>query len=314
MTGTGIDLSVVVPVYEDPAGIERTLRSLTRQTLPASAYEVIVVDNGSTDETRGVVEEVVATHPDLVSLVIEEEVRGSYAARNTGIEHATGEILAFIDADMTVARAWAASVRSVMAEHSYVGFDVELTASTPTSVVAAYNRQTQFPVERYLTEEEFAPTCCLAVRRAVIETVGTFDERLVSSGDVEFGKRVAAAGFELHFEPSVTMYHPARSARELLSKYVRLGRGFQQRQRLYPEKFDQTPPLNTRNLLPTLSPSRLRASARQVTTKSDVSLGIRGLVVFYVLTYLLSLAVTVGRLDEWWRGESGSALASEPRA
>lgn len=312
MAASPVDVSVIIPVYEDPVGIRRTLAAVTRQTAPASAYEVVVVDNGSADETPAVVSRFVSEHPDLVTLTVEDEIQGSYAARNAGIRAAEGEILAFLDADMTVDRSWVATVRETMAdgEHNYVGFAVEIVPSDPESIVAAYNRQTEFPVEQYVANDDFAPTCCLAVRREVVETVGVFDDRMRSSGDAEFGRRVAEAGFEQYYEPAVKMYHPARSTRELLAKHFRIGRGFRQREVLHPERFDHRPLFHPRNLIPPLSPFRLRSSAKQVRSESSVPLGIRGLIVFYLLSYMLSLAVIAGRAYERRNGEQNADRTS----
>ncbi|MBX0324345.1 glycosyltransferase [Halomicroarcula sp. F13] len=294
------DISVVIPVYEDPSGVRRTLQSVTDQTASASTYEVIVVDNGSGDATPTVVREFERAAPDLVTLVVEDEVRGSYAARNAGIARAVGDVVAFVDADMTVERSWVEAVVETMTEDvDYVGFDVELVESTPNSVVDAYNRYTEFPVERYLTEDNFAPTCCLAVRREVFEAVGPFDDRLCSSGDAEFGKRVHEAGFDQQYEPSITMYHPTRSTRELLAKYVRIGRGLRQRERYHSELFDRRPLWHPKQLVPTVSPFQLHDSAREVQAESDRQVRLHELLVFYCLDHLIRVATFAGRMYEW---------------
>ncbi|WP_225335386.1 glycosyltransferase [Halomicrobium urmianum] len=290
--------SVIVPVYNDPAGIDRTLSAVTDQTVPDSEYEVLAVDNGSTDGTRSVIEDYCRRHPDLVDLVVEDEVQGSYAARNAGIERARGEVFAFADADAGVERTWLASALDALEEADYVGFDVRIDESLDAGPVVAYNHVAEFTVERDLRRDRFVPTCCLAVRRRVVEEVGPFDERFVSSGDVEFGRRVHAAGFETAYEPSVTVYHPARNARELIGKYVRIGRGIEQRQRLYPERFEARPVVDWRALLPTISPGQLRDSADEVQADVDADLSLPTLAVFYLLDQLLVLATTAGRLAE----------------
>ncbi|WP_226010798.1 glycosyltransferase [Halomicrobium salinisoli] len=290
--------SVIVPVYNDPDGIDRTLSAVTDQTVPASEYEVLAVDNGSTDGTRAVIEDYCRRYPDLVDLVVADEVQGSYAARNAGIERARGEVFAFVDADAGVERTWLASVLDATETADYVGCDVRIDEPLSAGPVVAYNHVAEFTVERDLRRDQFAPTCCLAVRRRVVEDVGPFDERFVSSGDVEFGRRVHAAGFETAYEPSVPVYHPARSGRELIEKYVRIGRGIEQRQRLYPERFEQRPLVDWRALLPTVSPGKLQNSAEAVQSDVDADLSLPTLAVFYLLDQLLVLATTAGRLAE----------------
>ncbi|MBX0293815.1 glycosyltransferase [Haloarcula nitratireducens] len=290
-------VSVIVPVYDDPEGVDRTLRALTEQTV-STPYEVLVVDNGSTDRTPAVVASYCREHPDLVELLVEDEIQGSYAARNAGIERAGGEVLAFVDADVQVEPTWVDDVAAAMQSAAYVGFDVQIEGRPEDGPVVAFNHVSEFPVERYIEEEQFAPTCCLAVRREVVEAVGPFDERFRSSGDVEFGRRVHDAGFEQAFDPSVTMYHPPRSAVALLKKYVRVGRGLGQRRRFYPERFDRHPLFTPANYLPTISPRKLRSSAREVQGRAETTFPLYTLCVFYVLEQLQKVCMGVGRLAD----------------
>ena len=95
MTETNPFVSVIVPVYNDPEGIRDCLTALSEQSYPDDRYEVIVVDNGSTDSTRSVISEF------PVTFRIEDEIQGSYAARNTGIANAHGDVFGFVDADCT---------------------------------------------------------------------------------------------------------------------------------------------------------------------------------------------------------------------
>jgi glycosyltransferase involved in cell wall biosynthesis len=239
---SGPTRSVVVPVYNDPAGIEDTLRAITAQT--ADRYEVVVVDNGSTDETR----EVAGAYADCndhVTLLVENEAQSSYAARNTGIRRATGDVLAFLDADETVSSDWleTASVAIATDDLDYLGCRVDLTIPDDERTrTARYNAHTGFPVRQYLDRHRYAPTCALFVRREVFEDVGLFDPRLVSGGDMEFGNRVDAAGYEMGYCADAVVHHPVRSSvRSLYGKNVRVGRGHCQLQRYYPERYGEPP-------------------------------------------------------------------------
>jgi glycosyltransferase involved in cell wall biosynthesis len=187
-------LSVIIPVYNDPDGIARTLDSLGAQ--PRAVSTVTVVDNGSTDGTRGVVE---GFDPDYLDIRLQEEsdIQSSYAARNTGIKNSNADILAFLDADETVDEDWLETALEAMNEQDvdYLGCNVQLTLPEDT-LVGRYNKRTGFPVKDYLENEHFAPTCALLVRREVFEDVGLFDERLISGGDMEFGQRVHKARYD----------------------------------------------------------------------------------------------------------------------
>jgi GT2 family glycosyltransferase len=182
--------------------------------------------------------------------LIENKIQGSYAARNTGIRHTDADVLAFLDADMTVTDDYFDRALSHLHNNDldYLGCRVDLTIpdgeDTPT---ARYNARTGFPVRQYIARHRYAPTCALFVRREVFEDVGLFDPRLMSGGDMEFGNRVAAAGYEMGYCADAVAYHPVRSSlRSLYDKNVRVGRGHAQLQRYYPERYG-TPPIPPRH-------------------------------------------------------------------
>ncbi|OYR52060.1 glycosyltransferase [Halorubrum sp. Ea1] len=235
-SATTNSVSCIVPVYNDSVGVSNTLQSLSQQTL--IGYEVLAVDNGSTDDTRGVIHRY-AKRNDTIHLLVEDRIQGSYAARNKGIKHAQTDILAFLDADETVDEDWLETAVEAMNEQGvdYLGCKVELTASEET-LIGRYNAHTGFPVKQYLEQEQYAPTCALLVRREVFDNIGPFDARLISGGDREFGERVHEAGYKQGYSADATVHHPARvTFRSLAKKNVRVGRGFCQKQRYYPHRY-----------------------------------------------------------------------------
>ncbi|MXV61219.1 glycosyltransferase [Natronorubrum sp. JWXQ-INN-674] len=232
-------VSIVVPVYNDSSGVQSTLESVLEHTDPSAELEIIVVDNGSTDETPQVVERYARSH-DHVVLETEADMQGSYAARNTGIERATGEILVFLDADQWVTPGWLESAldRLTELEADYLAPNIRLKAPDDPSPVARYNLISGFPIEGFLEQHHYAPTSCLFVTRTLLDDVGSFDERLVSGGDLEFGNRVHDAGYDLEYAPEATVIHPTRdSFRSLIGRNVRIGRGHCQLQRYYPNRY-----------------------------------------------------------------------------
>jgi glycosyltransferase involved in cell wall biosynthesis len=94
----GIQISIIIPVYNEKKVIERCLESLARQVLKPK--EIIVVDDGSTD---GRMDEILRFAQDDV-VVLRQSHKGAGAARNLGVKHATGDILVFVDADMTFSK------------------------------------------------------------------------------------------------------------------------------------------------------------------------------------------------------------------
>ncbi len=232
-------ISVIIPVYNDPEGLRETIASTLTQAYPEELYEIIVVDNGSTDATFDTAAELTRQHPGRIRLLQENAVRGSYAARNKGIEHANGGIMCFLDSDSTIRNDYLSHIDSLFHDGNidYVGCEVKIH-SEARSLSATYQKARGFQVQWYIENRHYAPTCCLSISKRVIDRVGPFDFRLESGGDWEFGKRVHAAGFTQAFSPAATVYHPARSRyHELVKKNMRCARGEAQLSFYFPLQF-----------------------------------------------------------------------------
>lgn len=224
-------ISVIIPVYNDSEGIGQTLQSVVQQTHPS--YEIVPVDNDSTDETPAVISKWRKQYPALIRPTAERSVQSSYAARNTGIEHARGDVLAFIDADMTVPEGWLQAITSHFAdtETDYLGYDIQVyVPEGEKGIWGWYDQIMGLPSQYHYENNQFVPTSCLAVRKETIEKVGEFDERLRSGGDKEFGERVHNhPTLSTKFSDDIVAYHPARTTfKEHREKAIRIGRGMGQ--------------------------------------------------------------------------------------
>lgn len=233
-------ISVVIPVYNDPEGISRTIDSVLSRTQSSDLDEVIVVDNNSNDATGDVIKEF-ARDVELVKYACENNVQTSYAARNTGVERATGNYIAFLDADVTVSEGWLTAAIDEMnsAGVHYMGCAVEVVdKSDKPTVFSQYNQHSTFMIEDLIEKHGYAPTVCLFVTKELVSDVGQFDENLISTGDVEFGNRVKDGGYELHYTDRVTISHPARASfQSLVKRNIRIGRGHCQLQRNHPSRY-----------------------------------------------------------------------------
>lgn len=171
-----IKVSVVIPAYNAAATLEASLQALTAQTLPRSTFEVIVVDDGSTDETA----KIASRFP--IRLVRQENA-GAPAARNAGLRAATGTWVAFTDADCVPSRGWLSQLLKMVEQ---------CTAESPLGAAGktlGYNSKTAaarfvdliggLDAERSLAHPRFpwAPSGNLMYRRDAILKVGGYDER-----------------------------------------------------------------------------------------------------------------------------------------
>ena len=284
-------VSIVIPVYNDATGISQTLDSIHQLDLLGIDAQVLVIDNGSTDKTQQVINEYVQAN-EHIHLLVEDEVQGSYAARNKGIRHADGGVLVFLDADETVESNWLKTAIKAMREQNvdYLGCNVEITLSEHT-LVGEYNVQTGFPVKQYLENDYYAPTCALLVRHEVFENVGLFDARLTSGGDREFGERVKKAGYSQGYAENAVVYHPARTNfRPLAKKNYRVGQGFCQKQRYYPQRFGK----------PGIPP---RPNGSRSNNASDDTLSFTTRLIFRLLSFLMLACRGLGYYHEFFFGK-----------
>lgn len=231
--------SVIIPVYNEPTGLRVTLDSLINQSYDQHEYEVIVVDNGSKDHTLEVANSYAKQYAPLIKVEMEHALQGSYAARNKGITLAKGEIFCFIDADMTAERDYLSKMDVFFKEHNpdYVGCRV-IVYSDKRTLAAKFNQLNGFRVESDLKKNQYAPTCCLTVKRDIFEKVELFDYRLESGGDYDFGQRVYKAGLAQRYAADIQLLHPARwKYTSLKNKSKRVARGICQLATYYPDTY-----------------------------------------------------------------------------
>ncbi|MCW4013595.1 MAG: glycosyltransferase, partial [Candidatus Bathyarchaeota archaeon] len=178
-------LSVIVPVLNMGKTIRATLDSLMKLDYPEDNIEIIVVDGKSKDDTRRIVKE----YP--VQLV-DQEGKGLNAARNTGIKHSSGEILAYTDGDCVVPRDWAKKIVDNF-EDPFIGFvGGTMEGYDPTSVLSNYMDESLFqstPGFRIRIETtdlklmQFPAGANMAFRRRALARVRFFDENITYGFD-----------------------------------------------------------------------------------------------------------------------------------
>jgi GT2 family glycosyltransferase len=224
-------VSVVVPVLDGLDDLVRCVDALLAQDYPPDRLEILVVDNGSAVPPGS------RLPADRRLQVLREDRPGSYAARNTGVAAARGEVVAFTDADCAPAKDWVGAVVAALAAEpraDMVGgaVDLDFPAGRPVTGPEWYERLHGFRQEQYVTEQGFAVTANMATWRAVLDRVGGFDETLSSGGDADWGRRVRAAGGRQRYAAAARVRHPARvSWPELRAKQRRVTRGVARRAR-----------------------------------------------------------------------------------
>jgi glycosyltransferase involved in cell wall biosynthesis len=209
-------VSVVVPARDAAATVGRTIAAVLAQEVEGG-FELIVVDDGSRDETASVAER--AAGP--VTLLRLERC-GAAEARNRGAAAARGEALAFTDADCVPAPGWLAAGCDALRQADLVQGRVE---PDPEASLGPFDRSLWIGDESGLFE-----TANLFVTRAIFERAGGFEEWVDTGGtkliaeDVWFGWRAIRAGARARFEPSALVHHAVfpRSVRDYALERLRL--------------------------------------------------------------------------------------------
>jgi len=216
-------VSVVIIVRNMPDTIGDCLESLLDQTVPKDKYEIIVVDNNSTDNTR----EIVRKYP--VKLVSEEKVGNFGGARNMGITNSKGEIVAFIDADCIAEKDW---IQKMLTLHSsfprIAGHGGSNSNPYPENKVArtiACAQNGDWSPDAPRRVADFLPGCNCSYRKEVLLQVGMFPEGTASE-DILIGAKIRRTGQLLLFDPVLIVEHDFdRTLNKLAQKEERCGRG-----------------------------------------------------------------------------------------
>ena len=224
-------VSVVVCVRNGAATLASQLEALAGQ-VDAPGFEVVLVDNGSTDGTVAVFEQWAAAGTGVVAdarVVDASEQVGLCFARNRGAAAARAPVLAYCDADDVVGSTWVAAVHAASSSGALAvgGRVLALDAARrPTSQVLLDSLDSLGPDDGAERVFPYFWGCNFAMSAATLAAVGGFDEGLPPYGcdDVEIGIRLAVAGVALAYEPRMEVfYDPPRGPRRRLIRKYRAG-------------------------------------------------------------------------------------------
>jgi len=195
-------VSVVVVTRNRSPMLESLLESLERQTLEPSRFEVIVVDDGSTDDTPALLERKARTAPYELRVVRQEQA-GIPAARNRGWRETRAPLVAFTDDDCVATPDWLAELVGAAGE------EAELIVQGCTEL-APGDAEKVGPFSRVLIVTEPNPyyaTCNILYPRVLLERLGGFDESFATGEDTDLGWRAQAAGAGYRFVPQAVVNH-----------------------------------------------------------------------------------------------------------
>ena len=199
------EISVIVPVRNGARSLPTLLRSLEAQTLACERFEVIVVDNDSSDGT-GQIAGAYGVR------VVPEPVANRARARNRGVAAARSRLFAFTDADCAAHAEWLEALLRCQGHASLVAGDVKLNTSQRPNAIERFEALWRFGQEAWVRQQGWAATANLLVHGEAFDAVGGFDPgwRHIAE-DVDFCIRARAAGYSLGYCGDAVVEHQGES-------------------------------------------------------------------------------------------------------
>jgi glycosyltransferase involved in cell wall biosynthesis len=227
-----MDITVILCTYNRYKSLGRALESVAASSLPDSVtWEILVVDNNSSDRTREVVMAYCELYPNRFRYLF-EPTPGKSHALNSGIRGARGEKLAFMDDDVTVDPVWLQRLSAVLDDNQWAGVGGRIVP--PLGFVAPRWLSLHGPYglggvlalfDRGGSACELDSECApygtnMCFRKVMFERYGMFrtdlgpnPQNAIRGEDIEFGRRLISAGERLGYEPSAVVYHPVTEER-----------------------------------------------------------------------------------------------------
>jgi cellulose synthase/poly-beta-1,6-N-acetylglucosamine synthase-like glycosyltransferase len=199
-------ISVIIPAYNAASTIRDTIEALLNQNYPKNKYEIIVVDDGSEDNTVKIVKSYKRVR------LIQQKHKGPAATRNLGAKKAKGSILLFTDSDCIPSRNWIRNMIESFKDSEIVGVSGTYKTLNKESIVArfiGYEIARNHEVMKKQKYIDFIGSYSAAYRKDIFLKFGGFDESfpIASGEDPELSFRISKAGYKMFFQPKAYVYH-----------------------------------------------------------------------------------------------------------
>jgi len=233
-----MNVSVILCTYNRCDSLANALESVAASSIPEGIeWEIVVVDNNSTDQTRQVVEGFGRRFPGRFRYVLESQ-QGLCYARNAGVRVAQGEILVFTDDDVIVHQNWLQNISSSLRSGKWAGAGGRVVAANEFKCPSWLALEGPFNLGGVLALFDLGENegdtrqppfgANMAFRKEMFEKYGYFRTDLdrsagsmLSNGDTEFGRRLMSHGERLWYQPSGVVYHGVPESRLTKSYFLR---------------------------------------------------------------------------------------------
>jgi mycofactocin system glycosyltransferase len=236
------EVSIVIPVMNRADELRRCLTSLTHLSYPQEKIQIIVVDDGSKDDSP-----LVARQFGALLVPSGGTGRGPAAARNVGASVASGEILAFIDSDCTASEAWLCELIPAFTNPDLAavggrvdGMCTESAVDRYEAVMSSLSLGSRERVGNSGSDTFYLPSCNLLVRRSAFRSAGCFNDSMHVGEDVDLTWRLRDRGWTICYLPAGNILHEHRSSiRSFMSRRFDYGTSEGMLQLLHPRRRKQ---------------------------------------------------------------------------
>jgi len=200
--------SIIIPTFNRADLVDRLLASFTRQTHPVLEYEIILVDDGSTDPTESIATRWCSVLPNLRYHRLETNM-GQSAAHNKGLQESSGKFVLFTDDDCIPDPNWVAVMAKSLAEHPVIAGAVHTDSTLYTVIVENISQFHPFQDGMKARRVEYIAGANMGFRREVFDKAGCFKENNIIP-DMELIMRVQQSGYPIWFQPESIVVHDPR--------------------------------------------------------------------------------------------------------
>ncbi len=227
-------LSVIVATYNRKHELKELFESLTNQTLPPEQFEVVIVDDGSTDGTEQIVHEIRSNSPFTIQYHYQEN-KGPGHARTLGMQKANGDVFIFIDSDCIAPPHYLETITDTFKNGSIDAFG---GPDRSAEAFSAWDKAVNYTMTSFLTTggirgssgkklaRYYPRSFNMGLRREVFDKIGGFGSIYHYGEDIEFSHRIIKSGARVVYLEDAYVYHKRRSSPVAFAKQVfKMGKG-----------------------------------------------------------------------------------------
>ncbi|MEE9430933.1 MAG: glycosyltransferase [Melioribacteraceae bacterium] len=227
MLSYDILFSVIIPTFNRADEIQELLQSLSKQLLNKNEFEILIVDDGSTDNTQSVIDSI-KKNSKLDIKTLHQDHQGPGEARNLGMKNAKGKYFIFIDSDCIADEHWLSAYKKEVAEKDVAGFggpdsvlpnfkpvqkaiDYSMTSFITTGGIRGHSKK---KISKY-----YPRSFNMGVRADIVERIGGMG-KLRHGQDIEFSNRILSTGEQIIKVADAVVYHKRRISIKKFFKQV----------------------------------------------------------------------------------------------